>query len=399
MASNDDRRPRTGFATRAIHAGNHLNDTSALTPPIFQSSTFELESSAQGVEFTQATAPAAFYTRWGNPTTKQVEAILADLEGAEAALAFSSGMGAISAVLMSLVEAGDHLVVGRSIYSGTQELATGVFPRYGVTSTLVDASDLDAVAAAIDANERTRAVVVESPTNPTLGITDLEALARLAKQRGVLTVADNTFATPFNQNPLRLGIDIVVHAATKALGGHSDLTAGIACSTREIVSRCWPMLKLFGACLSPFEAWLLLRGLKTLALRVERQNATAMRLARFLDAHPRIDRVWYPGLESDGGHELARRQMRGFGSILSFEVAGGLSAGEHVVESLELIRLAVSLGGAESIVSHPASMSHGALSEADLQKAGLPAGLLRLSIGLEDAADLEADLERALAYA
>jgi cystathionine beta-lyase/cystathionine gamma-synthase len=388
-------REKRSFETRAIHAGKEHNPTAALTPPIFQSSTFKLESAAQGAELAQSIAPAEFYTRWGNPTTKHLEAILADLEGSEAALAFASGMGAISAVLFSTLSPGDHLLVGRSIYSGVNELANGFLPRFGVECSFVDASQVEKVESAVRKN--TRVILVESPTNPTLEICDLAAIAAIGKAHGVLTALDNTFATPVNQNPLAYGFDVSIHAATKFIGGHSDATAGVICAGKEFIQRAWYHLKLHGACLSPFESWLLIRGVKTLYVRVREQNRSALEIARFLQECPQVERVHYPGLESHPNHALASRQMRGFGGIVSFELTGGLRAGKHTVESLRLIQLAVSLGGVESIIQHPASMTHGTLPEEEIRKAGISPGLLRLSIGLESADDLKADLAQALA--
>lgn len=388
-------REKRSFETRAIHAGKEHNPTAALTPPIFQSSTFKLESAAQGAELAQSIAPAEFYTRWGNPTTKHFEAILADLEGSEAALAFASGMGAISAVLFSALSPGDHLLVGRSIYSGVNELANGFLPRFGVECSFVDASQVEKVESAVRKN--TRVILVESPTNPTLEICDLAAIAAIGKAHGVLTALDNTFATPVNQNPLAYGFDVSIHAATKFIGGHSDATAGVICAGKEFIQRAWYHLKLHGACLSPFESWLLIRGLKTLYVRVREQNRSALEIARFLQECPQVERVHYPGLESHPNHALASRQMRGFGGIVSFELTGGLRAGKHTVESLRLIQLAVSLGGVESIIQHAASMTHGTLPEEEIRKAGISPGLLRLSIGLESADDLKADLAQALA--
>ncbi len=386
---------KQGLSTRAIHAGNEWNTSNALTPPIVQSSTFRLDTCADGADAAAATAPEAFYTRWGNPTTKQFETILADLERSEAALAFSSGMGAISALVLSLVEKGDHVLIGRSIYSGVHELVCNILPRFGVDSTSVDSSNLDEVRSAI--RPESKFLIFESPTNPTLEIADIAALAEICREAGVLSVVDNTFATPYNQNPIALGVDVVAHAATKAIGGHSDVTAGVICSRREIVDAAWPFLKIFGACISPFEAWLLIRGIKTLPLRVERQNANALAVARYLVEHEKIERVYYPGLQSHPNHELASRQMRGFGSMVSFDLRGGKETGARFAEALELIQIAVSLGGAETIISHPASMSHASLNDETLRKAGLPPGLLRLSLGVEDAADLIADLDEALA--
>jgi methionine-gamma-lyase len=385
---------RHALETRAIHAGAEQNKTSALTPPIFQSSTFKLRNAAWGAELTKSIAPAEFYTRWGNPTTKQFEAVMADLEGSEAALAFSSGMGAISALLLASVSAGDHLVIGRSIYSGVSELANVFFPRFGVECSFADSKKVEELEKALRQN--TRLILVESPTNPTLELCDLEAIGKLGKRAGVRTAIDNTFATPVNQNPIQHGFDVVIHAATKYIGGHSDVTAGVICASKEVIARAWYHLKLIGASLSPFESWLLLRGLKTLAVRVREQNQNGLEIARFLEARPEIERVHYPGLESHPHHELARRQMRGFGGIVSFELKGGLRAGIQFVESLKLIQLAVSLGGVESIIQHPASMTHGTLPEEEIRKAGISPGLLRLSVGLESADDLKLDILEAL---
>ncbi len=388
-------RDKREFPTRAVHTGSEWNPTAAISPPIFQSSTFRLRDTAQGAEFSRALAPAEFYTRWGNPTLKQVEAVVSELEGAEASLTFASGMGAITTTLVSLLSPGDHLLVGRSIYSGVHELATGILPRYGIETSFADSTDVGALGDALRSN--TKVVVVESPTNPTMELCDLRALGDLGRQRGVITMVDNTFATPYNQNPIALGIDIVIHAATKALGGHSDVVSGVLCSRREIVEEAWKYLKLFGACLSPFEGWLLLRGFKTLALRVDQQNRSALELARFLERQSQVEKVYYPGLESHPQHDLARRQMRGFGGILSFELTGGVETVARFAESLQLITLAVSLGGPESLIEHPASMTHGMLPQEELRRAGIAPGLLRLSVGLEAASDLKQDLEQGLA--
>jgi len=285
-------------------------------------------------------------------------------------------------------------VIGRSIYSGVSELANVFFPRFGVECSFADSKRVEELEKAV--RKKTRLILVESPTNPTLELSDLEAIGRLGKKTGILTAIDNTFATPVNQNPIQLGFDVVVHAATKYIGGHSDVTAGVICASKEVISRAWYHLKLIGASLSPFEAWLLLRGLKTLAVRVREQNQNALEIARFLEARPEVERVHYPGLESHVQHGLARKQMRGFGGIVSFELKGGLRAGTRFVESLKLIQLAVSLGGVESIIQHPASMTHGTLPEEEIRKAGISPGLLRLSVGLENVEDLKRDIAGAL---
>jgi methionine-gamma-lyase len=274
-------------------------------------------------------------------------------------------------------------------------MAQQVLPRFGVEVSFAEGSDLAALRSAV--RPRTKLIFFESPTNPTLEICDLEGLARIGREAGALTVVDNTFASPYNQNPLRLGIDLVLHSMTKYIGGHSDLTGGVVVGKREHLEACWKMLKIFGACLSPFEAWLAIRGLKTLAVRVERQNSSALAVARHLSRHPAVDRVHYPGLPEHPGHGLAKKQMRGFGGMVSFEMRGGLAAATRLVESLKLITLAVSLGGVESLIVHPASMIHGLLSEETLRAQGIQPGLLRLSVGLEASEDLIADLEQAMA--
>ena len=383
-----------GFTTRAIHAGSEWNRTSALTPPIFQSSTFTLKDLEEGVAMGQEVAPAEFYTRWGNPTTKQFEAAMAALEGSEAALALASGMGAISALLLSLLRSGDHLLVGRSIYSGVHELANGIMPRFGVESSSVDPSDLNALAAAI--RPETRALIVESPTNPTLEICDLKGVAAVCRERHVISVIDNTFATPVNQNPISLGFDAVVHAATKAIGGHSDVTSGVICSSSEIIDSCWGFLKILGASLSPFEAWLLIRGLKTLELRALRQNESALQLARFLEARADVERVYYPGLKTHPGHRLASQQQTGFGGLVSFEVTGGRAQAWQVIDSTKLISITANLGDVKSTITHPASTTHARITEEQRAAAGISENLVRVSVGLEDPLDVIKDLSRGL---
>lgn len=381
--------------TLAIHGGDKVNSTRGLVPPIFQTSTFALETAAEGAAMASEKMPREFYTRWGNPTIDQAREVLAGLEGAESSLVLASGMAAISSVFVAHLSAGDHVVLPHAVYSGTAQLLAGPLARLGVTSTAVNASSLDEVRGAL--RDQTRMVFVETPSNPRLDLVDLEGIAKLAREHGALSVVDGTFATPINQRPLDLGMDVVVHSATKYLGGHSDLTAGVIAGRRDFIEKCWSSLKLFGASISPFEAWLLLRGLRTLAVRVERQNQSALRLARFLAELPGVKSVHYPWLETSPDHELARRQMRGGGGMLAFEVEGGRERGRRLVESLGLIQLAVSLGGVETIIQHPASMTHGMLPLEQLEAAGIGPGLLRLSVGLEHPEDLERDLEQALA--
>ncbi|GBC77152.1 L-methionine gamma-lyase [bacterium HR08] len=383
-----------GINTMAVHAGREVNPTRSVAPPIFQTAVFELEDAAAGARFAQEIAPTEYYTRWGNPTTRQAEEIIAALEGGERALLLASGMAAIATAVLACARSGDHIVAGRSLYAATMELFRHTLPQLGIEVTFVTPTDPENFRRALRPN--TKLIYVETPSNPRLDLTDLQAVARLAREHGAFIIADNTFATPYNQRPLRLGIDAVVHSATKYLGGHHDLTAGAIVGSAAFIERCWRQAKLFGPTLSPFEAWLLIRGMKTFGLRLERQNANAQRIAEFLDAHPKIARVFYPGLPSHPQHDLARRQMRGFGGMLAFEVKGGREAGRRLVESLRVITLAVSLGGVTSLIQHPASMSHGPIPEEERRATGITEGLIRLSVGIEDAEDLIADLEQAL---
>ena len=343
-----------------------------------------------------ATAPRhdRFYTRYGNPTHTQAEAVVAALEGAEAALVASSGMGAISGAILANVSAGDHVVAQTSLYAGTTSLLKKLLPRFGVEATFVDQRDPQHFADAVRPN--TRLIFVETPSNPLSAVTDLAAVAEIARSRGVLTVADNTFATPINQRPLALGIDLVVHSATKFLGGHSDLIAGVVAGPAGRIQSIWEDAIALGSALGPFDAWLLLRGLRTLPVRVERHNRVAAAVAAFLDDHPAIARVHYAGLPSHPQHEVARRQMSGFGGVLGFECAGGFEAAERLIASVSLPHRAASLGGVHTLVVHPAAMWAGSFDAAELAASGIEPGLVRMSVGLEDERDLIADLGRAL---
>jgi methionine-gamma-lyase len=383
-----------GFQTRAIHAGKGENRTRAVSPPIWQTTTFSADSSEHFAEIASAVRPAEFYTRYGNPTHREVEATVVALEGGEAALLTSSGMGAIFTALMSHLRAGDHVVAQTNHYAGAMTLFDDLPPHFGVEVTLVDQTQTEAFAAAMRPN--TRLVYAESPTNPLMQITDLREVAELARGRGALTVVDNTFATPVNQRPLSLGVDCVVHSATKYLGGHSDVTAGCVVSSREFAERAWHFSLLAGSILSPFDGWLLLRGLRTLGLRVARHNSNALALARFLERHTRVGRVHYPGLESHPQHALARAQMDGFTGMLSVELRGGFAAAERFISRLRLATNAASLGGHETLVVHPAAMWRGYMSDEQLAGRGLTEGLVRVSVGLEDEADLLRDFGRAL---
>jgi cystathionine beta-lyase/cystathionine gamma-synthase len=381
--------------TRAVHAGSDVNQSHAVSMPIYQSSTFRFDSCAHGADLSGQVAPTELYSRWGNPTARALEEAVADLEGGESALAFASGMAAGSAAVMASVKSGDHCVVANCIYAGMTELFEGVLDSFGVETTFVDPSDMGGIEAAMRPN--TVLIYVETPANPTLAMTDLAGVARIAKAHGVLSIADNTWASPLNQRPLELGIDAVVHSATKYLAGHSDVISGIAVGSKAWIERVWKMLKIFGACPSPHDAWLVLRGIKTLAVRIPHQNATTQAVAEFLEGHSGVSMVHYPGLPSHPGHELAKRQMYGFGGMLAFEVVGGELAGRAVVEALKLATHAVSLGGVETLVVHAASTTHAPLSPEARARGGVTPGLIRVSIGLESAQDLIADFAQALA--
>lgn len=385
------------LATRCVHAGQHPDpQTGSLTTPLYQTSTFVFNSAEQGAARFAGTEPGYIYTRLGNPTQAALEEKVADLEGGEAALAFGSGMGAISAVMMALVSAGDHVVYGDTIYGCTYAFLHSILGRFGVEASSVDCSDLAAVEAAIRPN--TRAIVLESPANPTMKLSDIRALAGIAHRHGLALVVDNTFMSPYLQRPLALGADVVVHSATKYIGGHGDVIAGVAVGRKEFMDQVrTTTLKDIGAVISPFDAWLLLRGLKTLHVRMDRHSENATRVAEFLEHHPAVEKVFYPGLPSFAQHGLALRQMDGPGGIMSFELKDGLDAGRRLMNRVRLCHVAVSLGDADTLIQHPASMTHAVVPQEDRLMMGITDGLVRLSVGLEEPADIIADLRQALA--
>lgn len=377
-----------GFATRAIHVGQEPDPASgAVTVPIYQTSTFAQEAVGRHKGYE--------YARTGNPTRTALERCLASLENGSHGLAFSSGMGAESAIAY-LLRGGDHIVAHDDLYGGTSRLFNHLLTGFGVEIDYVDAADPANVARAL--RPTTRLVWLETPTNPLLRIVDIGAVAAPAHQAGALVVVDNTFASPYLQRPLELGADIVVHSATKYLGGHSDVVLG-AIVTRDdtLAARLRFIQNAAGAVPGPFDAWLVLRGLKTLAVRMRQHESNARSVARFLNGHPRIERVLYPGLESHPGHALAARQMQGFGGMISAEVKGGQEAAYRVLSRTKLFTLAESLGGVESLIEHPASMTHASIPPDRRAAIGIGDGLIRLSVGIEDEADLLADLRQALA--
>ena len=390
----DDRR---GFQTRAIHGGRAGDPLKSVSPPIYQTSTFRYDSVAEGAELGADRGTGWYYTRWGNPTTRLFEERMALLEGGEDAQATASGMGAISTAVLSVVAPGIHVVSPRAVYQATFELFHEVLPRQGVEVTLIDTVDIAAYERAI--RPTTRLLYIETPNNPLMHVTDIAAVVGLARRIGARTIADNTFASPYNQTPLAMGVDLVCHSATKYLGGHADVTAGVIVGRRELIRGATHTMRILGPVLDPFAAWLLLRGLKTLGVRVDRHNQNALRLAGFLTTHPQVAWVSYPGLPTHPGHTIAARQMRGFGGMLAFEVRGGFEAGVHCVEALRTCLLAVSLGGAETLVTHPASTTSIGIPREHRERAGITDGLIRVSVGLEDVEDVIADFDQALARA
>ena len=395
MAKDKKLADDVGGQTIAVHTSRSLNNTSAVAPPIWQTTTFSADNAEDFATIAVETTPAEFYTRYGNPTHKQVEATIAALEGAERALVMGSGMGAIFAAVMSHLDRGDHVVAQRNHYAGTTTLFSEILPRWGVECTIVDQTRTEQFSEALRPN--TKLIYVETPTNPLMQITDLQAIAALGKSAGILTICDNTFPSPINQKPLSFGIDATVHSATKYLGGHHDVTAGVVTGSTEFIEKVWKFAIVSGAALSPFDGWLLLRGLRTVGLRIDRHNRNAIALARFLEDHPSVARVFYPGLESHPQHDLARRQMLGFTGMLSIELNGGFEAAERLISRLQLAVRAASLGGFETLVVHPAAMWGLQLSPEKLAAAGLSESLVRISTGLEDEDDLIHDFAQALA--
>ena len=380
--------------TLLIHSDRDESADGALAPAIHPSVTHAARDAAEFAEMATRPRHPRFYTRYGNPTHERVARLVARLEGGEAALMAASGMGAISAVMLGLLGAGDRVVAQTSHYMGTTQLFTELLPRFGVRVELVEQSDTTGLVAAI--RRGARLVMVETPSNPTMALTDLRAVADAARAAGAISVADNTFATPLNQQPLAFGIDAVVHSATKYLGGHHDLIAGVVVSRNALIDRIWQSTIALGSTLGAFDAWLLLRGMRTLSLRVARANDNALAVARFLEKHQAVEAVHYPGLDSHPQHALAREQMRGFGGVLAVRLRGDYERTQRFVSRLRLFTQAVSLGGVESLVVHAAAMVRGTLDEQQMRDAGIAPNLVRLACGIEAAQDLVADLAQAL---
>lgn len=383
--------------TDVIHAGQAPDPvTGAVSVPIYQTSTFAFASAEQGAARFAGRESGYIYTRLGNPTTKALEDAVAILENGHGGLATASGMAAVTTVYTTVLEKDAHMIATAAVYGASRTVVESEFSRFGVRADFVDTSDIDVIRERL--TPRTRLLYIETPANPTLRLTDLRACAALARERGLVLAVDNTFSSPILQSPLDLGADIVVHSLTKFINGHSDVVGGMIVAREEaLFKRLRKVLQLMGGTMDPHQAWLVLRGLKTLALRVDKAQDNAVRLARFLESHPKVRWVNYPGLPSHPQHGLAKAQMKGFGTMLGFGLEGGFEAGRRMMDAVKLCVLAVSLGSVESLIQHPASMTHAGVPRREREEAGITDDLVRLSVGCEGYEDIEADLAQALA--
>lgn len=389
---------KKGIGTMSIHTGNHKNPFGALAVPIYQTSTFVFDSAEQGGKRFALEEEGYIYSRLGNPTTAVFEEKIAALEGGEAAVATSSGIGAITSTLWTLLKAGDHVIADKTLYGCTFAYLNHGIAKFGVEVDFIDTSDLELVRKTMKSN--TRVVYLETPANPNMKVVDIKAVAEIAHTNpNTLVVVDNTFATPFCQRPLELGCDVVVHSVTKYLNGHGDVIAGVVISKKEIIDqvRLVGVKDMTGSVLGPTEAFYIIRGMKTFELRMRRHCENAMKVAEYLEAHDKIEKVYYPGLKSHDGYEVASKQMDAFGGILAFELKGGFEAGKTLLNNVKMAALAVSLGDAETLIQHPASMTHSPYTKEERLAAGITDGLVRLSVGLENIEDIIADLEYGLA--
>ena len=384
-----------GINSKLIHAGHQADANGSVNVPIYQTSTFAFRNAAHGAALFAGEEDGFIYTRIGNPTIRALEDSVAELENGCGGIATSSGMGAICTVYLALLEAGAHMVSTASVYGPSRGLMEKHFSRFGVQLTYVDTSDLTQVEKALRPN--TKLLYVETPSNPTMQVTDIQQVSALAHAHDCLVVVDNTFASPYLQQPLKLGADVVLHSVTKFINGHADVVGGIIVAKEmDIYKRLRKAMVNSGCNMDPHQAFLVLRGLKTLGIRLERAQRSAMEIARWLERQPEVKTVRYIGLESHPQHDLAKRQMSGFGSMISFELEGGMEAGRLLMDGVRVATLAVSLGGVETLIEHPASMTHAGLSSEERCAAGFSDGLVRYSVGIEDAEDLIADLRQAL---
>lgn len=386
---------KLGINSKLIHAGAYDDCFGSATVPIYQTSTFKFESADHGAACFSGESDGFIYTRIGNPTIGALEQAVAELEGGFGGIAAASGMGAITSVYAAMLSAGDHIVSHNALYGPSRVVIETIFKRFGVESSYVDATVAENVRQAIQPN--TKLVYLETPANPTMGITDLEAVCKIAKEAGIPVCVDNTFCSPYLQRPFEYGADIVVHSMTKFINGHADIVAGmIVAKTEDMYKRIRPVMVNMGCNMDPHQAYMVFRGLKTLGIRIERAQQSAILIADWLEQHPKIEWVKYPGLKSHPQYELGKRQMDGPGSMISFEVKGGLNAGKVLMDNVKLCLLAVSLGGVETLIQHPASMTHSKMSKEARLEAGISDGLVRFAVGIEDVEDIIEDLSQAL---
>lgn len=395
MGARDGSKRREGFGTRSVWAGEDRKHWQGATQvPVALSAAFGFDDVESWLDAAQGKTHGHIYSRNTNPTVAAFEGKVRDLETAEAATSFSSGMAAISNTLLTLLSPGDRLVSIKDTYGGTNKFFIEFLPRFGIDVSLCDTSDHIALENSIASG--CTVVYLESPTNPTIKVVDLARLAAAGRRHGAVVVIDNTLATPINQQPLKLGADLVIHSATKFLGGHADALGGVVCGRAELIQRIYHFREITGACLDPMAAYLLLRGMKTLQLRIERQNESALKIARFLESQREVLRVFYPGLESCENHATARTQMRGFGGVLSFVIAGGFEAVKCFLRHLRYAHLAANLGCVETVAGPPSTTSHVESTREEREASGIPESLIRYSVGIEDSEDLIADLRQAL---
>ncbi|MES0489907.1 MAG: aminotransferase class I/II-fold pyridoxal phosphate-dependent enzyme [Leptospirales bacterium] len=392
MADNNEKH---GFSTRAVHSGefDHEN-THSLTTPIFQTSTYKFKNTAEVNSFFAGdTTRVAEYGRYGNPTQMAAEEKLRSLENAEAALLFSSGMAAVTTAILALCKQGDHVVITSDSYRRTRQFILGFMPKFGLEFSVVEP---DAATIENSVKDNTKLIISEAPTNPYLRVLDLAALVSVAKKHKVKTLIDSTLATPINLRPLEYGVDLVTHSATKYFGGHNDLLAGVLMGKESLINAIQDLQGMLGPITDPNTSYLIIRGLKTLSLRVERQNKTALAVARFLETHPKVEKTWYPGIESHPDYEVAKKQMTGFGGVVSFQVKGDLEVASKMIDNMKIPLIAPSLGGVESLIEQPSLMSYYELSSAEREAIGIFDNLIRFSIGVEDEEDIIQDLRQAL---
>ncbi len=385
----------SGFNSKLIHEGGIEDERGSAVTPIYQTSTFKFKNAAHGARLFAGEEDGFIYTRIGNPTIRDLETTVASLEHGAGAVACASGMGAVTTVYMAYLSNGSHMIGHEAVYGPSRVVMETLFAKFGVESTFLDTSDIKKVESAI--RPETKLIYLETPANPTMTIADIPAIVELAHSRGITVCVDNTFCSPYLQNPLLLGADVVLHSMTKFINGHADIVGGIVVAKEPAeVKKIRGVMINMGCNMDPHQAFLTRRGLKTLGIRIDRAQENAMKVAEYLENHPKVEWILYPGLKSHPQYELGRKQMKGPGSMISFGVKGGFTAGSVLMDNVKMMLLAVSLGGIESLIQHPASMTHSKMSKADREKAGISDGLIRLSVGIEDVEDIISDLEQAL---